>query len=75
MSAVKIKGWLMKETPAALQVAQTLPATVGAAVFFHWIPRSLCEHVSKRDNGAIWPEVILTLPEWKARNLNMEEVG
>jgi hypothetical protein len=75
MKMTKVRGWEMEgSTPAALQVARALPATVGGSVFFTWVPRSLCEHVSRRSTGEIWPEVVITLPAWKARQLNLEEV-
>jgi hypothetical protein len=77
MSAtVKVRGWEMEGgTPRALKVAHSLPPTLAAAVSYEWIPLSLCVHISRRHNpGEIWPEVIIELPAWKARQMNLEEV-
>jgi hypothetical protein len=74
-SHVKVRMWQMQETPRALKCARALPASIGAAVSFEWIPLSLCTHISRRFNdGEPWPEVQLTIPAWKARQLNLEEI-
>jgi hypothetical protein len=35
----------------------------------HWIPRSLIEHTSRDLRSG---EIVITLPEWKAEELNLE---
>jgi hypothetical protein len=72
---VTVRVWQMEERPLALKCARALPATVGGTVLFCWIPLGLCTHISRRRNpGEIWPELIITLPAWKARELNLEEM-
>jgi hypothetical protein len=75
MSTVKIKVWLMQETPRAVEVSAYPPATAaGDTSHCVWLPLSLIEHISKRKNpDCVWPEAIITLPPWKMKQAQLEK--
>lgn len=62
---VTVRAWWLRETHAALLVTQ------GTAQQSVWIPRSLCEHISKaQENDRV--RVTIALPLWKAEEAGLD---
>jgi hypothetical protein len=66
----KVKCAILRETDRALQIRQEAQNRDPVVA---WIPRSQCDHISKRPDGNGGVEAIVTMADWLVEKHNLRE--